>query len=634
MDFLHTCIVLSSLFRAALLLLPRDGKTYSSFLNCFLLRSIFLHLIGCLTNQLRITMLRLASSQISLERRDIDWHITRHNQRQDARSHKSAHSINKLKDASLFHARKPFGEYLTNQPQSNVSPPRVQTGSLRSSGALYAHRPVPRDSQAFWNGVLTAAHVFPAPSFLPQDDYQAQGPPGDIRTVPLVDGNRIEHLNSPDMSAPGVDSSSERKLDSNATKQRFDYRERSIESPGPEADHKSEETMYDGAQTDETRSLNEQSSRKALHRFSSIFHRRLRLDSGRKNSTYHTRAQGLDGQLDQERSRSSKSLAGEKDSTNSSSQAKADDILNVGITSSAQDHTTIPQSYFPGRLASRQDSSGASYEADVSGSSSNAVRRRVTHHRPRSQTCSYVTSEKSASSIVHRPWYAVNDLDDILSAQCRITTPRQDVHHCDSTHPAYRLDQQEEASDHANKPRDFFVTLSFGQLAPFVEDTAGNSSIGPLPGALDPDVSWRSSSSRSSSRSSSSHEQPRTQAMVSPLAPASPQTPVMPRSAFKVYNDGRPPDSQPQTPADLARPLPHNPFNTAPQLHRDVDPVHASSSWARAPASRIVTPTHRPHRAARVGQSVDMDGENVENIGAVTEQEREWRRRWHGGFGQ
>ena len=139
---------------------------------------------------------------------------------------------------------------------------------------------------------------------------------------------------------------------------------------------------------------------------------------------------------------------------------------------------------------------------------------------------------------------------------------------------------------------------------------------------------------------------------ASPLAPLSPHTsslshrscsspssnlslPAYPRTSFAIYDDNRPASSQPQTPADLVRNRRQNPFNTAPQpgptrhiigVLPDAATLSRAAYHARA---GHVTPT-RPSRSLHSdvfeqGNRTDEPGE-MENQGAVTEEERAWRR--------
>lgn len=117
------------------------------------------------------------------------------------------------------------------------------------------------------------------------------------------------------------------------------------------------------------------------------------------------------------------------------------------------------------------------------------------------------------------------------------------------------------------------------------------------------------------------------------MAGSIPSTP--PRSTFAIYNDTRPPNTQPQTPADLNCRFPLNPFNTAPARSRTSFPPSPTADQTTAlwqirdlPVRGRATPTRPQGRVhpARMEAIVSHDGENAD---AITTDERESRREWN-----
>lgn len=108
------------------------------------------------------------------------------------------------------------------------------------------------------------------------------------------------------------------------------------------------------------------------------------------------------------------------------------------------------------------------------------------------------------------------------------------------------------------------------------------------------------------------------------------------RSAFSIYNDSQPPNTQPQTPADLPRRPPFNPFNAAPpQLRSSYLPPPPAVDQTIAGGQTHVLPTRGRETPTRVqaGESpmrleamVSRGGENADT---VTSEERERRRVWN-----
>ena len=116
---------------------------------------------------------------------------------------------------------------------------------------------------------------------------------------------------------------------------------------------------------------------------------------------------------------------------------------------------------------------------------------------------------------------------------------------------------------------------------------------------------------------------------------AFPSTP--PRDSFTIYNDSHPPQTQPQTPADLYRRPRLNLFNTAPARSRPTFPPpavvdHGIGRWQAyaSPTRARATPTNFRSGASRTRMEgiVSSDAENAD---AVTSEERERRRVWNEG---
>ena len=130
--------------------------------------------------------------------------------------------------------------------------------------------------------------------------------------------------------------------------------------------------------------------------------------------------------------------------------------------------------------------------------------------------------------------------------------------------------------------------------------------------------------------------------------PVSPQTPpprqrsamglnptTPSRGTFSIYNDSQPPNTQPQTPADITRRLPLNPFNTATAYSRSsflpplaVDRAVADWQTFASPTRGRETPT-RPWGGASPRRMEAMVTPGGENADAVTSVERERRREWN-----
>lgn len=102
-------------------------------------------------------MLRLNPSQIHLEKRDLDWHVARHKQRQAANRELDSVTAERPLQSNptiKVHSRR---KRSPNYPQSAVSTKISASRDTYDDGALTSPQPVPRASKAFWDHVLTRA---------------------------------------------------------------------------------------------------------------------------------------------------------------------------------------------------------------------------------------------------------------------------------------------------------------------------------------------------------------------------------------------------------------------------------------------------------------------------------------------
>jgi len=127
------------------------------------------------------TMLRLTPSKIELSSRDLSWHVQRYQQRKD--SHLAANHTARPK-ANAPHLTIGVHVPLSQHQRVGVWPnPSIEA----ADDELFSNEPVPRNDQAFWDGVVAYAEASPAatdPLYDDREELSAEESSESIASLP------------------------------------------------------------------------------------------------------------------------------------------------------------------------------------------------------------------------------------------------------------------------------------------------------------------------------------------------------------------------------------------------------------------------------------------------------------------
>lgn len=508
-------------------------------------------------------MLRLNPSQVQLERRDIDWHLTRHCRRQDAR----CQAVQPSPRSTSKHERR-----------KQTSPLRLL--SPRNSPLAYTdpQAALSTGSKEFWDAVLTEVGV---PIRRSKRANAAQAP-----SVPRKH-NRLR--SSADRSSNETD--------------------RRPQQDAQQASHSLISQQLHGIPPDAQSSPN--SCPSGISGLVSITRQRPRVDSA-VSMLPDTDAHGFDGQED--------FLQPNLDTTHLIHRPGSPCLSEF---ESARALETIS---IPGKLKHSPSSPHVLETCSEFRQLNTKTRRCRACYRPQTSSCSYEASEHSSAAL---PGSVTEDLP---TQSVHTSIRRSNQKPAGPSFMAYRPTSSSEILLHNGSS---FSFRSTDDLYDHTLPIRSHSNQPVLPPPFSATQRHYSCSRTVSQPPSIASTPPRAsplqvsvtphRAFSTPSSDLSLQT--LPRTPFTVYNDNRPPFTQPQTPADLARTHPQNHFNTAPQPRNRSLGVMGLSTAGRVSIAR--RPAATPTRQSRT----DRYGSDAENVGAVTAEEREWRRMWNESVG-
>lgn len=691
-------------------------------------------------------MLRLNSTLISLEKKDLDWHIDRHHKRQAARSNAPPINVNNsLSKAQGNQQDLKSTNHTRYFPRLSLSAERACLCS-ESDTALISSDPVPQDSKAFWDKVLAEAGTPTRTQTTSSGNGRMFEPSDDWLETHRSSRASLEESFTDVQDQPDYDE----LLSGDLVSQQDDSGEENSCQPR----HQSSDSFYsapgvgdDAVDSNPVRTLEEPVlTSPRLSRFTSFFNRKAKTDDLDERSRHDAGCLELDGPSDfyqyHQKSPSSSSYSGLEAEINDGLYGNRRDRRTISSSLEAYVHredepetgnasaqavvpparalsppTALPQSvealrrrsgalprsplYISQAAASsspdkRQEGPSKPFSLDNEGASgllTQPARRRKTY-RPRSLSNSPGDTKNSAADMPYMDGPAVrqatspniSSLQDVRSNPYLVFMPAESAtseagiggtssrhasnNYLRSSPPNYYAHsngsiQASPLSAHIDHPTSSPTTQTlFGHyrscssgtspefsnshtpspsrnLSPyaqtFISQTGQRQTSPQLPLPPPFSAAHRIVSFNLSLPSSTTSSPPvitRTQeSQISPLlthnppssssnlpVPSiSPHTPRRtPRTHFQIYNDAIPPTHQPQTPADVHPGRPRatqNPFNT--------DPARVAGLPSRN-ARPFATPTRRrPVREREVG----LDAQDVENVDAVTSEER-YSRRW------